>query len=265
MLGNIKFVGALVARKMLASKVFFAILEELLSDPTPEALESVAALLTAAGPSIDKPDWAFRPALNGMFLQIKAIVQKKTCDPRVRCLLKDVLELREAGWVSKRPTATEAPKSLQAVAAQAAGQVVAAAVPLKSRASSGTSAPRPFDKAAYKAEVEKALEELRVSHDAREAAICIAGKPTIPPEQQVREFCSLLVWTVQEGKAELRQAGFDAAALLVRELGWQSDTAAEGLREFMEMSEDLQCDVPMLPAIIRDELCPCLGAVGLNA
>jgi hypothetical protein len=53
MLGNIKFVGALLSRRMLASKVLIAISEELLSDPTSESLESLAALLTVTGPSFD--------------------------------------------------------------------------------------------------------------------------------------------------------------------------------------------------------------------
>ncbi|CAK9077025.1 unnamed protein product [Durusdinium trenchii] len=63
MLGNIKLVGGLLARGMLASKVGIAILEELLSNPTPEALESVAALLTALGSSCDRPEWPQHVAL----------------------------------------------------------------------------------------------------------------------------------------------------------------------------------------------------------
>eukprot|EP00439_Symbiodinium_sp_Y106_P056933 s672_g8.t1 len=56
MLGNIKLVGGLLSRGMLASKVGIAILEELLSNPTPEALESAAALLTTLGPTADCKD-----------------------------------------------------------------------------------------------------------------------------------------------------------------------------------------------------------------
>ena len=37
--GNIRFVDALANRRMLAGKVFLAILEELLSQPTSEALD----------------------------------------------------------------------------------------------------------------------------------------------------------------------------------------------------------------------------------
>ena len=77
MLGNIKLVGALLARGILAAKVGIVILEELLSNPTPEAcemlfrwptcfkaLESIAALLTAMGAAADRPEWAQKTALS---------------------------------------------------------------------------------------------------------------------------------------------------------------------------------------------------------
>jgi hypothetical protein len=116
MLGNIRFVGALLARKMLASKVLISILEELMGDKTPEALESVAALLTVTGPAFDTPDWANRPALNAVFFQLKDIVKKKACCARVRCVLQDLLDLRARGWEDSRPKKVEGPTTLQAVA-----------------------------------------------------------------------------------------------------------------------------------------------------
>merc|ERR1719326_517859 len=97
MIGNIKFVGALLARRMLASKVSLAVAEELLSDPTPEALESLAALLTKIGPTLDRQDWAHYTAFNAIFVQVRATV-KKPLDSRIRCLLQDLLELRENDW-----------------------------------------------------------------------------------------------------------------------------------------------------------------------
>merc|ERR1719409_2037310 len=103
MLGNIKFVGALLARRMLASKVLVAVSEELLSDPTPEALESLAALLTVVGASFDRPDWTYHAALQAIFSQVSAIVKKNAVEPRVRCLLKDLLDLRAAGWCDRKP------------------------------------------------------------------------------------------------------------------------------------------------------------------
>ncbi len=46
----------------------FAIIEELLSDPTPEALESLASLLNVVGPSFDFPEWPHRLLLVAVFV-----------------------------------------------------------------------------------------------------------------------------------------------------------------------------------------------------
>jgi hypothetical protein len=120
MIGNIRFVGALLARRMLASKVLIAILDELLGDPTAEALETCAALLTVTGPAFDTAEWSHRAAFDTVFSRVKAIVDKKTCPPRVRCILQDVLDLRLQGWKDRKPKKIEGPKTLAAVADQKA-------------------------------------------------------------------------------------------------------------------------------------------------
>jgi translation initiation factor 4G len=96
MLGNIRFVGALLARHMLAGKVLVAILEELITDPSPEALETTAALLTVTGPVFDTPEWAHIEDLEEIFAEVKVISQSKSTSQRVKCLLQDVLDLRAA-------------------------------------------------------------------------------------------------------------------------------------------------------------------------
>jgi hypothetical protein len=116
MIGNIRFVGALLVRKMLASKVALAIMEELLQDPTLEALESLAALLTAIGASFDHPDWAYRTTLNAIFKQVEKLAKKSSTESRVRCLFKDVLDLRNSGWKDMKPKKIEGPKKLEEVA-----------------------------------------------------------------------------------------------------------------------------------------------------
>lgn len=130
MLGNIKFVGALLVRQMLASKVFFAICEELLTNPTSESLEALAALLTVVGPVFDTPEWPSRGTLLGIFDQVQASVKDPQISLRVRFLLRDVLELRAARWRDHKPKKAEGPSTLQEVADTQA----------KDEAASGTSA-----------------------------------------------------------------------------------------------------------------------------
>jgi hypothetical protein len=122
MLGNIRFVGALLVRKMLATKVMFAIIEELLSDPTPEALESLASLLSVVGSTFDLPEWPHRALLNAAFIRIEGFVKEKTIKARVRCLLKDVLDLRANHWEDRKPKQLEAPSTLEKVAQKAAAE-----------------------------------------------------------------------------------------------------------------------------------------------
>jgi len=116
MLGNIKFVGALLTRKMLAGKVFLALVDELLANPTPEALETTAALLTAVGSTFDTPTWPFHVALDAVFCQVKDLSQQSSTPRRVRCLLADVLDLRAAGWKCSRPKQLDSPTTLAEVA-----------------------------------------------------------------------------------------------------------------------------------------------------
>ncbi|CAK0868283.1 unnamed protein product [Prorocentrum cordatum] len=99
MIGNIRFVGALLSRQMVASTVIFAIADELLATPpVPDALESLAAFLTTVGSLFDTPNWKHRDKLNECFKKIGKLSKDPVVPVRIRCLLSDVLDLREANW-----------------------------------------------------------------------------------------------------------------------------------------------------------------------
>lgn len=281
MLGNIKLVGALLSRKMLASKVMLAILEELLGDPTPEALESLACLLSAVGPTFDTPEWVHQPALNAIFMQANNIAQSPTCEPRARCLLKDVLDVRRAGWIDRKPKKIEGPTTLGQVAQMADASEMgykAAVTPitLDERRAAVVFKPKPvqqcvekkvsapYDEDAFRGEMAKALAELRVTHDTAEAASRIASKTAPPSNQMPQELSRLLAEVVQQGQQEARKVGFEVVVRLFRDHaaeGWHSKALGAGLELFAEVCEDLSCDVPTLPRILREELKPALAAL----
>jgi len=119
MLGNIRFVGTLLSRHMLASKVLITILQDLMDDPTSEALETVAALLTVTGPVFDTKEWSHHTHLVAIFDKLSHTVKKNDCCARVRCLLQDVLETRARGWKDRKVKFVEAPTTLEAVAQKA--------------------------------------------------------------------------------------------------------------------------------------------------
>eukprot|EP00933_Yihiella_yeosuensis_P000349 TRINITY_DN10052_c0_g2_i1.p1 TRINITY_DN10052_c0_g2~~TRINITY_DN10052_c0_g2_i1.p1 ORF type:complete len:753 (-),score=233.86 TRINITY_DN10052_c0_g2_i1:391-2649(-) len=122
MIGNIRFIGAILTRKMLSSQVMVGIIEELLGNPTPEALECLAALLTVIGGTFDCQGSPQRPMLNHIFDRISSIIKNRSCQPRERCLLQDVLDLRAAGWKDQRPKKMERPTTLDEVAQQKAAE-----------------------------------------------------------------------------------------------------------------------------------------------
>lgn len=101
MLGNLRFVGELLVRKLLAGKVLLAVSEELLSVGDGAAIEAAATLLKVAGPSFDRKSWVFVPRLHAIFSMLRCLSKDKAIPMRVRCILKDLLELRDAGWQKK--------------------------------------------------------------------------------------------------------------------------------------------------------------------
>jgi hypothetical protein len=119
MLGNIRFVGALLARHMIASKVLVSIMEELLTEAIPETLEALATLLTVTGAVFDTKDWTYFERLEETFARLKEMSSDKSCNARVRCILKDLIELRARKWETRQVKRVEGPTTLQAVAEKA--------------------------------------------------------------------------------------------------------------------------------------------------
>lgn len=122
MLGNIRLVGELLTRKMLSPKVLIGCSTELLAAPfVPDRLESLAALLTTAGPTFDDPAWPYHAVLGHTFARILDVVNDTSVSPRVRFLLRDLLELRNSGWKDqKKVTAKEGPKKIEEIHEDAA-------------------------------------------------------------------------------------------------------------------------------------------------
>jgi len=90
---------------MVGSQVILAITNALLAKPmVPEALECLAAFLTAVGSIFDgRQDWKHRKELNNVFAELDRISQDTEKVPaRIRCLFSDVLDLRSAGWKDQK-------------------------------------------------------------------------------------------------------------------------------------------------------------------
>jgi hypothetical protein len=144
MLGNIRLVGELLTRKMLSPKVLIACSSELLTAPfVSDRLESLAALLTTAGPTFDDPSWPYHAVLGHTFGRVLDVSKDTSVPTRVRFLLTDLLELRNSGWKNqKKVTAKEGPKKIEEIHEDAAREKAAKEAPRPQR-NNGSEAPRP--------------------------------------------------------------------------------------------------------------------------
>ncbi|CAE7751273.1 tif471, partial [Symbiodinium necroappetens] len=120
MLGNIRLVGELIRHGMLAPKIAIAVASELARDDPAvrsERLETLATFLETVGVALDDPSWKHHHELELVFEQVTRACSDQTVPRRVRCLLQDVLDLRNGGWKSKRrkDLSKETPQTLAQV------------------------------------------------------------------------------------------------------------------------------------------------------
>jgi len=101
MLGNIKFIGALLQKQMLGAAMLPGIAQDLLNANEPHTLESLACFLTVVGGDFDKPSWKHHKRLEAVFAQVEEKRKDKTVPARIRFLMQDLVDLRAKGW--KKP------------------------------------------------------------------------------------------------------------------------------------------------------------------
>jgi len=87
-----------------------------MGEPTPEALESLASLLTVVGPTFDVQEWSHHIMLTVVFSKVEELIKMPHITARVRCLFQDVLDLRAANWNDRKPKKIEGPSTLGQVA-----------------------------------------------------------------------------------------------------------------------------------------------------
>jgi hypothetical protein len=122
MLGNMKFVGNLLCSKILSSKIIFECVEQMINPETrsDETVETLAAFLQTIGPMFDTENYSRYKQLDEVFSRVKDLTKEKTLSARVKCLLRDVLDIRAAGWRnSKKTNQPEGPMKLTEVKRQA--------------------------------------------------------------------------------------------------------------------------------------------------
>uniref|UniRef100_A0A8B9QD32 Eukaryotic translation initiation factor 4 gamma 1 n=1 Tax=Apteryx owenii TaxID=8824 RepID=A0A8B9QD32_APTOW len=110
-LGNIKFIGELFKLKMLTEAIMHDCVVKLLKNHDEESLECLCRLLTTIGKDLDFEK--AKPRMDQYFNQMEKIIKEKKTSSRIRFMLQDVIDLRRNSWVPRR--GDQGPKTIDQI------------------------------------------------------------------------------------------------------------------------------------------------------
>lgn len=256
-LGNIKLIGHLLMRGMLSSKLLVECAQELIGKRAtcPEALESLAALMTVAAPTFDTKEWQYYDNLDACFNTMRKLSKDKTTVPRNRFLLRDVLDVREAKW----PTSTKNPSVIHADQSGNEKFIeckVAADVAPAGKVDN-------FDLKIFRRHLATILTDLTSDRNVA-AAVRRVREAQVPVECQAAQFEDIMTRVVEEKRGPPRRCAMAFAAGLgaAGDSAFDRDQCLAGMMSFFQdVYPDLCNEVPRLPAIVRSELTPTFCSV----
>ncbi|KAL4737010.1 hypothetical protein BDV11DRAFT_172367 [Aspergillus similis] len=121
-LGLVKFIGELFKLGMLTERIMHMCIKKLVDyEGTPDEaeVESLTSLLRTIGAALDSPDnEQNRKFMDAYFQRINLMVQTPNLPSRLKFMLMDIIDLRNARWVSK--DADKGPKTIQQIREEAA-------------------------------------------------------------------------------------------------------------------------------------------------
>ncbi|KRT81371.1 hypothetical protein AMK59_5561 [Oryctes borbonicus] len=117
MLGNIKFIGELGKLEILAEGILHRCIQELLitrkGDDPSEDLECLCQILRTCGRILDTNKG--KKLMDQYFERMALLADNTDLAPRIRFMLKDVIDLRQDGWMPRKATVVEGPMPIHQI------------------------------------------------------------------------------------------------------------------------------------------------------
>ncbi|XP_055904675.1 eukaryotic translation initiation factor 4 gamma 2 [Eupeodes corollae] len=123
MLGNVKFIGELNKLEMLSKKILHQCILHLLDKKKKrtttqqemcEDMECLSQLLRTCGKNLDNTEQG-KDMMNSYFERLERRSISTEYPPRIRFMLKDVIELRANNWVPRKVATTEGPVPIKQI------------------------------------------------------------------------------------------------------------------------------------------------------
>lgn len=109
LLGNVRLIAELFKREMVNDRIMMLILGDLLgsqdNNPQPDYLEAACELVTVAGAALEA-NAKSKARMDAIFNHLARLANATSYIPRIRFVVKDVIELRSQNWVARKETYT---------------------------------------------------------------------------------------------------------------------------------------------------------------
>lgn len=101
-LGNISFIGHLYMQGLLREQIIHNCIRDLLSTTEEEEIECCCKMLTTSGSMLDTSQ--AKKVMNAYFKRLQELSSDSKMSSRLRFMIMDLMDLREAGWDKKKAT-----------------------------------------------------------------------------------------------------------------------------------------------------------------
>jgi len=110
LLGNVRLIAELFKKGMVNDRIMVLILSDLLGsadgqEPSEDSIEAACEVIGTAGAALEETTRS-KTRLDNIFTQLGRLASSRGYAPRIRFVIRDVIDLRSQHWVARRETFT---------------------------------------------------------------------------------------------------------------------------------------------------------------